>query len=103
MAIAFAREGADVLISYLDEHEDAKRDPALGRGGRPAGGAGAPATSPTPRTAARSIDTGGAEFGRIDVLVSNAAFQMTHETIEEIPDEEWDRTIAINLSARCST
>ena len=39
------------------------------------------------------------EFGRVDVLVNNAAFQMSHETIEEIPDEEWDRTIATNLSA----
>lgn len=39
------------------------------------------------------------ELEGIDILVSNAAFQMTHETIEEIPDEEWDFTIATNLSA----
>jgi hypothetical protein len=39
------------------------------------------------------------EFGRIDVLVNNAAFQMTHDSLEEIPDEEWDHTIATNLSA----
>jgi NAD(P)-dependent dehydrogenase (short-subunit alcohol dehydrogenase family) len=45
------------------------------------------------------IDRAVAEFGRIDVLVSNAAFQMTHESLEEIPDEEWDHTIATNLSA----
>ncbi len=39
------------------------------------------------------------EFGRIDVLVSNAAFQMTHESLEEIADEEWDYTFATNISA----
>jgi NAD(P)-dependent dehydrogenase (short-subunit alcohol dehydrogenase family) len=45
------------------------------------------------------IDTAVTELGGIDILVSNAAFQMTHETLEEIPDEEWDRTLATNLSA----
>lgn len=39
------------------------------------------------------------EFGRVDVLVSNAAFQMDHTSLQEIPDEERDRTIATNLSA----
>jgi NAD(P)-dependent dehydrogenase (short-subunit alcohol dehydrogenase family) len=39
------------------------------------------------------------QWGRIDILVSNAAFQMTHESVEEIPDEEWDHTLATNLSA----
>ena len=39
------------------------------------------------------------ELGGIDILVSNAAFQMTHDSVEEIPDEEWDYTIATNLSA----
>jgi NAD(P)-dependent dehydrogenase (short-subunit alcohol dehydrogenase family) len=37
------------------------------------------------------------EFGRIDVLVANAAFQMSYESLEEIPDEEWDHTLATNL------
>lgn len=39
------------------------------------------------------------EFGQLDVLVSNAAFQMTRSSLEEIPDEEWDHTLAVNLSA----
>jgi NAD(P)-dependent dehydrogenase (short-subunit alcohol dehydrogenase family) len=39
------------------------------------------------------------EFGRIDVLVNNAAFQMTHDSLEEIPDEEWERTFKVNISA----
>lgn len=45
------------------------------------------------------IDRAVAEFGRIDVLVSNAAYQMTHPTLEEISDEEWDYTFATNVSA----
>jgi NAD(P)-dependent dehydrogenase (short-subunit alcohol dehydrogenase family) len=39
------------------------------------------------------------EFGKIDILVNNAAFQMTHESIEEIPDEEWNHTFAVNIHA----
>ncbi len=39
------------------------------------------------------------EFGRVDVLVSNAAFQMDHPTLEEVTDDEWDHTMATNLTA----
>ena len=39
------------------------------------------------------------EFGRLDIVVNNAAFQMTRESIEEIPDEEWDRTFQTNITA----
>jgi NAD(P)-dependent dehydrogenase (short-subunit alcohol dehydrogenase family) len=45
------------------------------------------------------IDRAVDEPGRVDVLVSNAAFQMTHQSLEEISDEEWDHTLAVNLSA----
>ena len=47
VALAFAREGADVAIAYLDEHDDAQRDPAPRRGGRPRAHSPSPATSPT--------------------------------------------------------
>ena len=57
------------------------------------------ATSPSRSTAGTSSHRAVEEFGRIDVLVSNAAYQMTHETLEEIPDEEWDYTFATNVSA----
>ncbi len=45
------------------------------------------------------IDRAAAEFGGIDVLVSNAAFQMTHSDLEEISDEEWDYTFRLNVGA----
>jgi NAD(P)-dependent dehydrogenase (short-subunit alcohol dehydrogenase family) len=98
VAIAFAREGADVLISYLEEDVDA-RDTArwVEDAGRTAVLAGGDVTDPAHCRAiiGRAVD----ELGGIDVLVSNAAYQMTRESIEDIPDEEWDHTIATNLSA----
>jgi NAD(P)-dependent dehydrogenase (short-subunit alcohol dehydrogenase family) len=98
VALAFAREGADVVISYLEEHEDANdtRDlvEAAGRSALLV-----PGDLSTPEHSRRVIALAVAEFGRIDVLVHNAAFQRTHESIEEIENDEWDYTIATNLSA----
>jgi NAD(P)-dependent dehydrogenase (short-subunit alcohol dehydrogenase family) len=98
VAIAFAREGADVLISYHDEHEDAEETSKwVKQAGRKAVlVAGDLADAAHCR---RVADTAAAEFGRIDVLVSNAAQQRTHDQLEDISDEEWDRTMAVNLSA----
>jgi NAD(P)-dependent dehydrogenase (short-subunit alcohol dehydrogenase family) len=98
VAIAFAREGADVLISYLSEHEDAK-DTAryVEEAGRKCV---LVAGDLSERSHAKTIIPKAVEaFGRVDVLVNNAAFQMTHESLAEIPDEEWDHTLATNLTA----
>ncbi|WP_246205364.1 SDR family oxidoreductase [Agromyces salentinus] len=98
VAIAYAREGADVLVSYLDEHEDAKETCRLvEEAGRRAVAVSGDLADPAHcrEVIRRAVE----EFGRIDVLVSNAAFQMDHPTLEEVPDEEWDRTLAVNLSA----
>ncbi|UNX56110.1 SDR family oxidoreductase [Georgenia sp. TF02-10] len=98
VAIAYAREGADLLISYLDEHEDAAETQKwVEQAGRKA--VLVPGDVADPAHCRSIIDRAVQEFGRIDVLVNNAAFQATHQSIEEIPDEEWDRTIAINISA----
>jgi NAD(P)-dependent dehydrogenase (short-subunit alcohol dehydrogenase family) len=98
VAIAYAREGADVLISYLSEHDDAAETAKYveDAGRRPVLVSGDLADPQHCRDlVAKAVD----EFGRIDVLVINAAYQMTHETLEEISDEEWDHTIATNFSA----
>ena len=98
VAIAFAREGADVLISYLDEHDDA-RDTAKyveAEGRRAVLVPGDLADRATCEAVVRAAVQ---EFGRIDVLVNNAAYQMTHETVEEIDDAEWTRTFDINIHA----
>jgi NAD(P)-dependent dehydrogenase (short-subunit alcohol dehydrogenase family) len=98
VAIAYAREGADLLISYLDEHEDA-RDTArwVEKAGRKAVLLAGDLSDPA--HCREVITTAIEQLGGVDVLVSNAAFQMTHESIEEIPDAEWDHTLATNLSA----
>jgi NAD(P)-dependent dehydrogenase (short-subunit alcohol dehydrogenase family) len=98
VAIAFAREGADVLISYLNEHDDAKDTARLvEEAGRRAV---LVAGDLSQREHCREvIDRAVAEFGRVDVLVNNAAYQMTHETLEEVTDEEWEYTFETNIHA----
>jgi NAD(P)-dependent dehydrogenase (short-subunit alcohol dehydrogenase family) len=98
VAIAFAREGADVLISYLNEDADAQDTAKLvEEAGRRA--VLVPGDLADPAVCRGVIDRAIEEFGRIDVLVNNAAYQMTHETLEEITDEEWQRTFDINITA----
>lgn len=98
VAIAYAREGADVLIAYLDEDEDAAdvarlvedagRKCVLVRG-----------DLSDPGHCRAVIDRAADELGGIDVLVSNAAFQMTHAALDEISDDEWDYTFRLNVGA----
>src|SRR6185436_19268338 len=87
-AIAYAREGADVLIAYLNEDEDAAEVARLVEdAGRKC--VLVPGDLADPAHCRAVIDRAAAEFGGIDVLVSNAAFQMSHSDLEEISDEEW--------------
>src|ERR671921_342055 len=98
VAIAFAREGADVLISYLNEHEDAEDTAKYVReAGRKC--VLVPGDISDRAHVKTIIPKAVEEFGRVDVLVNNAAFQMTHETLDEVSDEEWDHTVATNLTA----
>ena len=98
VAIAFAREGADVLISYLEEDDDARATAEwVERAGQRAElcpGDIAEA-SHCRSLVSRTVDA----FGRIDVLVNNAAFQRTYEQLEDVPDDEWDRHWRTNVSA----
>jgi NAD(P)-dependent dehydrogenase (short-subunit alcohol dehydrogenase family) len=98
VALAFAREGADVAIAYLNEDQDARDTAALvEKAGRRAV---LIAGDLAQREHCRSVvDQTVGEFGGVDVLVNNAAFQMTHETVEEIPDEEWQYTFDTNITA----
>ncbi|MBL0402757.1 SDR family oxidoreductase [Microvirga aerilata] len=100
VAIAYAREGADLLISYLNEQEDedaretARHVEAAGR--RCVLMPGDIAEAAHCRAV---IDRAVSEFGRIDILVNNAAFQRTYEKLEDIPDEEWSYTFRTNIEA----
>jgi NAD(P)-dependent dehydrogenase (short-subunit alcohol dehydrogenase family) len=102
VALAYAREGADVLIAYLNEHEDARETERLVKeAGRKAVLAAGDLADPAHCRAI--VDQAVQAFGRIDVLVNNAAFQMTRASLEEIPDQEWDYTFAVNISAMFHT
>ena len=98
VAIAFAREGADVLISYLNEHEDAK-DTAkyVEEAGRKC--VLVPGDLADRAHQKTIIPKAVEEFGKVDILVNNAAFQMSHDSVEEVSDDEWDHTLALNLTA----
>nr|WP_314580240.1 SDR family oxidoreductase [uncultured Pseudomonas sp.] len=98
VAIAFAREGADVAISYLDEHEDAKETARwVEEAGRQC--LLLPGDLANKAHCSAIVNETVGKFGRIDVLVNNAAFQMSHDTLEEISDEEWVKTFDINITA----
>jgi NAD(P)-dependent dehydrogenase (short-subunit alcohol dehydrogenase family) len=98
VALAFAREGADVLISYLSEDSDAQETArVVQRAGRKAvlvrGDVG------REEHCRQIVQRALQEFGRLDVLVNNAAFQMTHESIDELSSEEFDYTFRTNIYA----
>ncbi|MGU3540517.1 SDR family oxidoreductase [Methylobacterium sp. A54F] len=98
VALAFAREGADVLVSYYDEHDDARETCRLveeaGRRAIPMGGDISEAGH-CRAIVERAVDA----FGRLDVLVNNAAHQKTFASPDEISDEEWEITFATNIHA----
>jgi NAD(P)-dependent dehydrogenase (short-subunit alcohol dehydrogenase family) len=98
VALAFAREGADVAISYLSEDRDAQETERLvKKAGRRAillpGDIG---ERSVPEVIARkALD----EFGTIDILVNNAAFQRTYEKFDDVSDEEFEETYRVNVFA----
>jgi NAD(P)-dependent dehydrogenase (short-subunit alcohol dehydrogenase family) len=95
VAIAFAREGADVLVSCLCEDQEAQETAhwveEAGRRALTIAGDVA-----DPMHCRQLVNRALQAFGRLDILVNNAAFQATHESIEEITDEEWDHTFRTN-------
>jgi len=98
VAIAYAREGADVVISYLSEDSDAKDTAGyVEKAGRRA--VLVKGDVADPQRCRDIIQTAVDELGGVDILVNNAAYQMTHQTLEEIPDDEWDHTFDTNIGA----
>jgi NAD(P)-dependent dehydrogenase (short-subunit alcohol dehydrogenase family) len=99
VAIAFAREGADVLLSYLPQEEHDARESAewVTKAGRKAILAAGDIRDE--RHCNALIDRAFAEFGTLDILVNNAAFQGTHDSIEELTTEEFDATFKTNVYA----
>jgi NAD(P)-dependent dehydrogenase (short-subunit alcohol dehydrogenase family) len=96
VAVLFAREGADVAIAYLDEHQDAETTrEAVAREGRRCILISGDVADPAFATAAVERTVG--ELGRLDVLVNNAAFQEHVPDFESLTEEQFDRTLKTNL------
>jgi NAD(P)-dependent dehydrogenase (short-subunit alcohol dehydrogenase family) len=99
VALAFAREGADVAISYLPVEEPDATDTCkwVEEAGRKAVRIAGDIQEET--TCVELVDRTFDQFGRLDILVNNAAFQMTHDRIEEFSTEELERTFRTNVYA----
>jgi len=96
VAIAFAREGAKVVVSYLEEDQDAKETARwIQEAGQPSLLIRGDITSQSHcrRIVDRTIDA----FGAIDILVNNAAYQRSYQALEEIPADEWDAAFRTNV------
>jgi NAD(P)-dependent dehydrogenase (short-subunit alcohol dehydrogenase family) len=90
------REGADILVSYLCEDQEAQETAHwVEKAGRRALTIAGDVADPV--YCRELIDRALQAFGRLDILINNAAFQATHESVEEITDEEWDRTFRTNI------
>ncbi len=98
VAIAFAREGADVLISYLNEHEDAKE---TARWVELAGSKAVLVSGDisSEKHCKKIIARAVKEFGRLDILVNNAAYQRNYAKLEDISSDEFDKTMKTNIYA----
>lgn len=98
VAIAYAREGADVVISYLNEHDDARETERLvTEAGRRA--LVMPGDIGEEAFCQQLVQQTVSQLGKVDILVNNAAFQRTHEDISEITEEEILRTYRTNIFA----
>jgi NAD(P)-dependent dehydrogenase (short-subunit alcohol dehydrogenase family) len=98
VAIAFVREGADVAIAYFEDGGDAQDTVRLLNQGE-AKVAFFEGDLNRRETAAELVDHVISELGGVDIIVNNAAHQATFENLEDIGDDEWERTFSINLHA----
>ena len=98
VALAFAREGADVLISYLSEDDDATQTKRLvEEAGRKAVLVAGDIQHPA--HCRKIVEQALSELGGLDILVNNAAHQASFKEITDISDEEWELTFKVNIHA----
>jgi NAD(P)-dependent dehydrogenase (short-subunit alcohol dehydrogenase family) len=98
VALAFAREGADVLIAYLSEDDDATQTKRLVEeaGRRAVLVAG---DIQHPAHCRKIVEQALSGLGGLDILVNNAAHQASFKEITDISDEEWELTFKVNIHA----
>ncbi len=98
VAVAFAKEGADVAIAYLEEKSDAAHTLSLieAAGRR---GVEFPGDLADPEHCRRVVDETAQQFGGLDIVVNNVAFQSPASDLTEISDAQWRRTFAVNIDS----
>lgn len=99
VAVLFAREGANVAFTFLKEEkkdaEETKRAiEAEGQRAFPLSG-----DVRDPKVCKKLVEQTVEKFGKLDILVNNAAFQQHQETLEDVTEEQWDRTFKTNIYA----
>ena len=99
VALAFAREGADVLISYLEAEEPDAQETVRAVGGSGKKAIAVPGDIQDEAHCQQIVEQAVSEFGKVDVLVNNAAYQMARNGVTEIPSEEFERTFRTNVFA----
>jgi NAD(P)-dependent dehydrogenase (short-subunit alcohol dehydrogenase family) len=96
VAVLFAREGADIAVAYLNEHEDAEETKrAVEAEGRRCISISGDVADP--EFCRSAVEKTVAELGKLDILVNNAAFQEHVNEFDELTNEHFDRTIKTNL------
>jgi len=98
-AIAYAREGANVGISFLPEEQQDAQDTIGWIEKAGVKGLALPGDITDEGHCRKMVERTVEQFGGLDVLVNNAAFQMTHQKIEEFSSQEWDHTFRTNIYA----
>jgi NAD(P)-dependent dehydrogenase (short-subunit alcohol dehydrogenase family) len=99
VAVLYAREGADVAICYLPQEERDADETARAVESEGRRCLRLPGDLIDPATCSAAVDKTVREFGKLDILVSNAAYQRRKDNIEDITDEEFDRTFRIDMYA----
>ncbi|CRZ15706.1 SDR family oxidoreductase [Mycolicibacterium neworleansense] len=98
VAIAFAKEGADVAIAYLEEHDDAMHTASLvEQAGRRC--LRLPGDLSHPEQCRAAVSRTAGALGGLDVLVNNVAYQSPTESFTDITDEQWRHTFAVNIDS----
>ena len=96
VSVAFAKEGADVAIAYLSEHDDARRTVELVEAESRTAVA-IPGDLSQPEACAAAVQRTVDDLGGLDVLVNNIAYQAPVDAPEEITAEQWERTFRTNV------
>lgn len=99
VAVLFAREGADIAFTYLKEEKidaDETKTAIEGEGRKAFQISGDVRDSKFCR---RAVEDTVKKFGKLDILVNNAAFQQHQEKLEDLTEDQWDRTFRTNIYA----